>query len=398
VSLPIIQNLLKFSIYLPINHCTKNLRLGKEQQEEKKMSQLMVKGKVSGWLLAEAMLHAQAARTGGIKAKQAAGVKHLANYLGANSARREAWRKQTTLSPASVLARASMSGKWLKKAGQLLEAVTDEAGRRALLGEIIAPHIVNVTTLFGSQIKERTGKPSAVKTSEIISLLEWQMPEIELEVVGIPAGTFPMGSTKHPDERPVRRVKLSAFGCGRYEVTNAQYEIYLGQTGYNAPRYWEDRLFGKEQPNNPVIGVNYYDSNAFALWQGGRLPTEAEGEYAARGPQGLIYPWGNEWDPLKLTFRTFGTRPVNDHPDGASPFGVMDLAGNVWEWRSDRSGAYDPTDLADPQGPKTGNLRVVRGGSWRSCDPGRSRTDFRYNYHPESRDDDVGFRLVRTLP
>jgi formylglycine-generating enzyme required for sulfatase activity len=76
----------------------------------------------------------------------------------------------------------------------------------------------------------------------------------------------------------------------------------------------------------------------------------------------------------------------------------MDLAGNVWEWRSDRSGAYDPTDLADPQGPKTGNLRVVRGGSWRSCDPGRSRTDFRYNYHPESRDDDVGFRLVRTLP
>jgi hypothetical protein len=147
------------------------------------MSQLTVRGNVSGQMLAGAMMRAHAAVSGGLEAKQAAGVGHLMRYLDSNSARREAWNKQTNLFPSTVLARASMNSADLEKAGQLLEATTDAAKRKALLGQIIAPHLANVSTLFGSQINERVGRQSAVKIADIASLLEWQRPSIELEMV-----------------------------------------------------------------------------------------------------------------------------------------------------------------------------------------------------------------------
>ncbi|OGB89862.1 hypothetical protein A2625_05375 [candidate division WOR-1 bacterium RIFCSPHIGHO2_01_FULL_53_15] len=346
-------------------------------------------------MLAGAMLHAHAVMTGELKVKQAAGIGVFNKYLGVNAARREAWGKQTKLFPSAVLARASMSGEWLNKAGQLLEATTDAAKRKALLGQVIAPHITNVTALFGSQIKERAGKLSIVKISDIASLLEWQMPEIELETVNIPAGKFPMGSTEDSTEQPVREATISAFRSGKYEVTNEQYGIYMGQTGYRAPEYWEDEKFGKDQPKNPVVGVDYDDANNFSLWHGRRLLTEAEGEYAARGHVGLIYPWGNKLDLSRVTFNTDRTSPVDAHPDGASLFfGVMGLSGNVGEWRADWHDLYDSEDLIDPKGPETGILRAIRGGSWEDEDSGNLRSAYRSAALPKDRLDFVGFRVA----
>jgi formylglycine-generating enzyme required for sulfatase activity len=200
---------------------------------------------------------------------------------------------------------------------------------------------------------------------------------------------------ENSDEQPVREVTISAFKSGKYEVTNELYGIYMGQTGYRAPGSWEDEKFGKTQPKNPVVTVSHDDATVFADWQKRRLLTEAEGEYAARGPEGLKYPWGNKLDLSRVTFNTDRTSPVDAHPDGASPFGVMDLSGNVWEWRGDDwYGAYDPKDLIDPKGPKTGTSRVLRGGSWNSNDSDYLRGANRINDRPEGHYDDVGFRVA----
>ena len=360
-------------------------------------NQLTVRGNVSGRMPAGAMMRAHAAVSGSLSGKQAAGIGFFNRYLADNGARNEAWAKKTDVSPSAVLARASMSGEWLNKAGQLFEATTDAAQRKALLDRVIAPHLTDVSTLllFGSQIKERAWRSSAVAISDIASLLEWQMPAIELEIVNIPAGKFKMGSTTGwPNEQPVRKVTISAFRSGKYEVTNEQYGIYLGQTGYRAPEYWEDEKFGKTQPKNPMVGVNHDDATVFADWQMRRLRTEPEGEYAARGPEGLKYPWGNELDLSRVTFDTARMSPVDAHPDGASPFGVMDLSGNAWEWRADWYGAYDPKDLVDPKGPKTGTSRVLRGGAWGDGLSDYLRGAYRSNYQPGARNFNFGFRVA----
>ena len=224
------------------------------------------------------------------------------------------------------------------------------------------------------------------------------------------------------NEHPQHTVYLDDYYIDKYEVTNARYQACVDAGSCNAPResssYTRDRYFrNPEYADYPVIQVTWFQAEAFCAWEGGRLPTEAEWEKAARGTDGRMYPWGNEFDGSKLNYCDanckFGwrdaayndgyadTAPVGSYPSGASPYGVMDMAGNVWEWVNDWYGEdyYSQSPSTNPQGPETGTFRVVRGGSWFNYVVGYdARSTFRYNDSPDDWDNGYGFRCVRQPP
>jgi formylglycine-generating enzyme required for sulfatase activity len=164
---------------------------------------------------------------------------------------------------------------------------------------------------------------------------------------------------------------------------------------FEQPGEWDDQT---QYPNRPVVGVSWYEATAFARWSGTRLPTEAEWERAARGTDGRTFPWGNgPADPSRLNYDGNIGRPtpVGIYPAGATPGGIHDMAGNVWEWCQDWYGEdyYASSPRENPPGPSKGSVRVVRGGSWDS-DARFARSAFRFRFLPDYRDDDLGFRVV----
>jgi iron(II)-dependent oxidoreductase len=208
------------------------------------------------------------------------------------------------------------------------------------------------------------------------------------EMILISAGEFLMGSSEEDvqrflidfiyrshsrftNEQPQHVVYLDAFYIDKYEITNAQYKRFLDDTGRKPPSYWSDPLYN--QPSQAVMAVTWEDAAAYAQWAGKRLATEAEWEKAARGTDGRIWPWSNHWDPTMLNANDVGavdgyvyTAPVGSYPQGVSPYGVHDMAGNLWEWVSDW---YDPnyyeySPKMNPKGPISGENHVARGGSW----------------------------------
>ena len=157
----------------------------------------------------------------------------------------------------------------------------------------------------------------------------------------ISAGEFIMGSDNRlPDESPQHKVKLHAFYIDRYEVTNIQYKEFTTKTKRKSPKHFRNRTFPKGKSDHPVTYVTWFDAKAYCAWAGKRLPTEQEWEKAARGKDGYIFPWGNEfqaqnantplrWQELK---QTGDTTPVGAFELGKSPYGLYDMSGNVWEW------------------------------------------------------------------
>ena len=231
----------------------------------------------------------------------------------------------------------------------------------------------------------------------------------------IPADTYTIGSDSEqadPDETPAHSVELPAFYIDKYEVTNTQYMNFMQATGHREPKYWtNDKL---NQPNQPVVGVSWDDAFAYAKWAGKRLPTEAEWEVAARGGKSLEFPWGNVLDQsinqeihhANVEGATDGfeqeTAPVGSFSTGVSPFGVHDLAGNVFEWVADwyAEDYYSKSPLKNPKGPEqpaTGNFKVLRGGSWRD-DGAKARSAKRSSLPVTFRHDEIGFRCVISLP
>lgn len=260
---------------------------------------------------------------------------------------------------------------------------------------------------------------------QVLATVEW---------VSIPAGTFLMGSTPEAAEAayqdarlrssmleqhtfdaelPQHEVYLNTYEITRYEITNAQYRTFIEATdrpaprGHNGEETWADETLNGD--TQPVIGVTWFDAQAFAEWIGGSLPTEAQWERAARGTEARIYPWGDT-PPKARQHANFARRynrpmPIGQFPKGESPEGIADLAGNVWEWCLDE---YSPTAYQRDKGNVSRNpinlqfrdvlrARVIRGGAW---DVGRAflRSSLRFKFYPLDSTHTIGFRVVRPRP
>ncbi len=260
---------------------------------------------------------------------------------------------------------------------------------------------------------------------QVLTTIEW---------VPIPEGTFLMGSTPEQAETayedaklrssllerhtfdaevPQHRVYLDAYEMSRYEITNAQYRVFIETTvrpaprGHNGEETWADDMFNGDA--QPVVGVTWFDAQAFAEWLGGSLPTEAQWERAARGITGGAYPWGNG-APKARKHANFARRynqptPVGQFPTGDSPNRLADLAGNVWEWCLDE---YNPKFYQQGAAEVRRNplnlryrdvlrARVIRGGAW---DVGRAflRATLRFKFYPLDSTHTIGFRVVRPCP
>ena len=226
----------------------------------------------------------------------------------------------------------------------------------------------------------------------------------DVRMILIPAGEFIVGSIEregYSDEHPPVTVDLDAFYIDWCEVTNAQFTLFMEATGHSAPKYWHDERYSR--PEQPVVGVTWHDAAAYAKWAWKRLPTEAEWEKAARGTDGRMYPWGNEWDSLKCNSNIGANgrqspAPVANFREGASPYGVMDMAGNVWEWCADWYGSnYSRGPRKNPKGPDFSGERVLRGGSWCTTDHAYLRCANRNWFSPDFGFDDAGFRCARDV-
>jgi len=256
-------------------------------------------------------------------------------------------------------------------------------------------------------------------------------------MVPVTAGTFRMGSPEGegaPDEQLQHEVTLSAYCIDQTEVTVAGYAacvaaggcraapLTVNWTNYSAKegKLFNQRCNRKDRPDHPINCVDWDQAAAYCTWKGKRLPTEAEWEYAARGTDGRVYPWGNE-APSAKRLNACGsecvtvtkvemlprdlmydgndgwetTAPVGSYPEGRSPFGALDMAGNVWEWTAGWHGVYSKLAETNPQGPSTGTSRVCRGGGWATHDTNKVRATNRLWRIPMTRDCDLGFRCAR---
>ncbi len=226
------------------------------------------------------------------------------------------------------------------------------------------------------------------------------------DMVPVPAGSFTMGAVSGKfdlDETPPHKVTLNAFSIDRYEVTNAQFASFVGETGYqteaeNAHHDPTWRSFRTDRPNLPVIYVSWNDAVAYCAWAGKRLPTEAEWEKAARGNTKHIYPWGDTFDSTSANAgdQSAGQPAAVGTDSKASPYGAYDMVGNVWEWVQDwyGGGYYTDSPSANPTGPADGNEKVIRGGSFKTR-ASLATTTTRGHAGADNFGDDIGFRCAR---
>jgi formylglycine-generating enzyme required for sulfatase activity len=246
--------------------------------------------------------------------------------------------------------------------------------------------------------------------TDIEALIGSPGPKDGVSYVWIPPGEFSMGATSGDteagaDEKPRHRVGITeGFWLGETPVTTAAYKRFVSERpdfkmppppGFNPE--WSKQ-------DHPVVRVTWDEAQAYCAWAGGRLPTEAEWEYAARGGRdGLKYPWGNEITPENANYyggKWKGTSPVGSYP--ANAWWLYDMAGNVWEWVADWYGEHYYASLPpdkpaeDPRGPQSGTRRVMRGGSFK-LDATVLRAAERYGVEPDDRIGDIGFRCLREV-
>ena len=282
-----------------------------------------------------------------------------------------------------------------RKAGERNAALKEELvmfGLRATFVFII------LSIVFISSCSHNSGlsEPAGVAAQ---STIETRIGRDGAEMVQISASEFLMGSGNgKDDEKPVHRIYLDAFYMDRYEVTNARYKKFMDATGHRSPLHWDDSRYNA--PNHPVVGVNWYDAQAYAKWAGKRLPTEAEWEKAVRGGlTGKKYPCGDKLAQDAANCNGASKRdewkytaPVGSFsPNG---YGLYDMAGNVREWCADWYDSYSSSPQNNPTGPGSGAWRVLRGGSWR-CHDDCLRCANRYAYFPSETCNLIGFRCAQ---
>ena len=223
------------------------------------------------------------------------------------------------------------------------------------------------------------------------------------DMILIPAGEFVRGYDGGGfDEKPQSRIMLDAYWIDRYEVTYGAYLAFVEATGHRKPISRYVKNFDKlSAPTQPAVYVSWEDVDEYCRYRGARLPTEAEWEKAARGPDGLLWPWGNQdkpgaantGNPDPFEFPA----PVASFPQDKSPYGVYDLAGNVMEWVSDwyQEDAYTASS-ANPGGPSSGSYKVIRGASWGTVGK-ETRLTIRLKMVPDFRDTTTGFRCAKSV-
>jgi sulfatase modifying factor 1 len=295
------------------------------------------------------------------------------------------------------------------------------------------------------QMGEAARRVSAEYTGQLdlkteVALLRWLAGAGEIDLLAevldhstalIPAGKFTLGSQGiHSDESPQRVIYLDSYEIDRYEVTNAQYRRYLRMTGGGLFRNWLSTGFKTEQADWPVTGVSWLETAAYCDWAGKRLPSEAEWEKACHGPDGWIYPWGDEWQPenanngiqgsaywpptleaiwslLELGSESEGyprPQPVGSYPQGVSSYGILDMAGNASEWVQDWYSweGYQNLPESNPMGEGPPWNHSLRGSGWVDRDGGQdlvanlSRCAKRNSSHT-SNDPRLGFRCARSV-
>ena len=334
----------------------------------------------------------------------------------------------------------------------LLAADCYEAlGGRAALPRQSAAIEASLQTALAAILAPSTVPPSLaaedrVRAGVILGALGDPRPgvcDLQFQMVEIPGGSFVIGSSKAEADQAdqafgyartsrelnTQSVTVAAFELARYPVTNAQFDQFIAHNGYTPtapwwqigrdwlqqqghrqPRYWDDPRFGKPRLNHPVVGVSWYEATAFCAWltqhlsdgYSYRLPSEAEWEYAARGRERRTYPWGNpEPDDEKASFNeTYqGTTAVGCFPSGATPgTGLLDMAGNVWEWTRSayRDYPYNPDDGREDGTKPAQKEFTFRGASWLN-QPFNLRAAIRNHNTPDYRGFYLGFRLARHL-
>lgn len=234
------------------------------------------------------------------------------------------------------------------------------------------------------------------------------------DMILIPEGEFVMGNDERAfDERPIHKLYIDAYYIDQFEATNEQYyKFWMNNRSHTPESFSEEYGIGKwpdralKNPKHPVIGVSWHDAVAYADWIGKRLPTEAEWEKAARGLTDNYWSWGNSFTDTEAYANSWNGNdgydnmlaPVGNYPKGVSPYGIMDMTGNVWEWVSDwySDTYYRQSPKRNPKGPKTGTWRVIRGGAW--IDKiNRCTTTIRLYFYPNLKTSFIGFRLVKDV-
>jgi formylglycine-generating enzyme required for sulfatase activity len=252
-----------------------------------------------------------------------------------------------------------------------------------------------------------------------------------IDQIWVPAGSFTMGTSETdiaklrartpPDwvtpaldaEAPAHKVTLTkGYWIDKTEVTNTAFKAFVDAGGYTTQAYWSDDgwawLATKDASrlplhcqgdvaDHPRMCLTWYEAQAYAAWRGGRLPTEAEWEYAARGSKSSVYPWGDAWaNENANVINSVGPKPVGSYPSGASWVGALDLAGNAMEWVADWRSAeyYASSPATDPPGPATGTIKVEKGGWWGSNEF-VARSAYRHFEDPPTYGDKhIGFRVA----
>lgn len=220
-------------------------------------------------------------------------------------------------------------------------------------------------------------------------------------MVIVPAGEFTMGSDDWwPKSQPRHKRRLKAFYIDKFEVTNLRYKGFVDATGYKTPDHWLGGRIPNGKENHPVVFVDWDDAQAFCKWEGKRLPAEDEWEKAARGTDARAFPWGDKFAKEKGNTPQYdhkGTMPVGSFENGKSPYGVYDMAGNVWEWTADWFTQYPGNKHPDENyGMK---FKSVRGGSWYDCTYykcGISAPAYnRIFFHPKTKNNNFGIRCAK---
>ena len=237
-------------------------------------------------------------------------------------------------------------------------------------------------------------------------------------MIVVPAGSFPMGVPAGArdggrDEYPRHDVFVDIFAIDKFEVTNGRYLEFVQSTGHRVPQnprnptrnLWQGDSITDVLIDRPVINVDWFDAEAYCRWAGKRLPTEAEWEKAAKGTSDRRFPWGDV-EPtskhLNYNQRWMGEKtlmPVGSYEAGKSPYGLYDMAGNVWEWVNDWYDAryYEKSPKKNPKGPDTGTKKVIRGAGWQNETP-TVRIFTRVESDPTVRNESTGFRCATSGP